>query len=266
MAQPSFVRRSYANAQELNQSAALFIGNEQYDRAISNLKTALQLWKQCSRTDENSENDDGTCLCPLCNPNGCSPSETDDEETNVPRIFDHQLRAVNDDDGCESGFNGGYLHKKLVLIPCIKQFGSHNMDSGVALIIIFNLAIAHHVRASRLSSRPMMKRTLHLYQLANECLLKYVTDSLGCSASDEIGILFQIILLNNLSHLHAFLGDELKSRKCVEQVIPIIMCVVDDKVRNVECWSVEIRHIVCLEGFFQNISPIVLKSQCADAA
>lgn len=264
MAQPSFVPRSYANAQELNQSAAVLIGNEQYDRAIWNLKTALQLWKERSRTDEDSENEDGTCLCPLCNPNGSSPSETD-EETNVLRIFDHQLPAIDDDDGCESGFNGGYLHKKLVLIPCINQFGSRNVDSGVALIIIFNLAIAHHIRASRLSSNPMMKRTLQLYQLANECLLKYVTDSLGCNASDEIGILFQIILLNNLSHLHAFLGDDMKSRRCVEQVIPIIMCVVDDKVRNVDCRNVEIRRI-CLEGFFQNISPIVLKSQCADAA
>ena len=110
-----------------------------------------------------------------------------------------------------------------------------------------------------------MKKALQLYQLANDSLLRYIRDSHYYPTGDETVILFQIILLNNLSHWHASMGDHLKSRQCIKQLIPIIMCVVDDKVRNIESRCVEMGFL-SIEGCFRNISPLVLTAQCADAA
>ena len=110
-----------------------------------------------------------------------------------------------------------------------------------------------------------MKQTLQLYQLSNDCLQHHKEIVSSCPAVGNTCILFQIIILNNLSHLHSMMGDNLKSRRCIEELIPIIMCVIDDKVRNTECRSAEI-HCIPLEGIFRNIGPLVLTAQCADAA
>lgn len=171
-----------------------------------------------------------------------------------------------------AGPDCGYLYEELMQIPCRNHFGNHNVGSAVALILIFNLAIVHHVSALRLNSKTRMKKTLRLYQLANECLNTYIRDTHGCGCivgDDDTGIVFQMILLNNLSHLHSLMGHHDRSRHCTEQLIPILMCVVDDKTRTKLQYPVG-RNIdvgcMSLEGFFHNVTPLVLTSQCADAA
>lgn len=268
MASTPYALHSYANVQELNQRAALSLEIGQYDKAISTLKKTLQLWKERDLTDENSGAVNEACMCLKCSANGWICSGNGGEyidESSVSRPVGHRSPAVGSDIEYRTGFDCGYMYQKLVRIPCRNCFGSQNMGSAVALIIIFNLAIAHHISSSRSNSWPKMKRTLQLYQLANDCLNRYIIDTHSYSASNEMYMMFQMILLNNLSHLHSFMGDYSKSRQCIERLIPIIMCVVDDKNRNIECRSVEIG-CISLEGFFQNISPFVLTAQCADAA
>jgi hypothetical protein len=138
------------------------------------------------------------------------------------------------------------------------------------LIIIFNLAIVHHVRALRENDgEPKMETTFQLYQLANDCLNRYIADTQCSCGVDETGMLFQIILLNNASHLHSIVGNHSKYGQCMEQLISILMYVVDNKIRNNNpCQSSSIgMESMCLEGFFRNVISLVLApAQCAQAA
>jgi len=278
------ISHPYAYAQEMNEIAARCLEDGHCEKAILALTKTLQVWKECETKDKNAE----TCFCHECSP--CAmvcDSETDSNEgerdrlpilptaTNSPCASSsagHQSPCFESEDEMEnaSGFDCGYLYQKLQRIPCRKRFGNTNVGSAVAFITIFNLAIVHHVSASRSNFRFKMERTLRLYQLANDCLNKYIAETHGCSceaSDDETGVLFQMILLNNLSHLHTFMGDHSMSQKCIERLIPILMCVIDDsKIRNDIESKTGSLECACLEGFFRNISPHVLTSQCADAA
>jgi len=269
--QPSlpFIPQLYAHAQELNLSAALFLKNYQYDKAIATLTRTLQLWKKCHTTERNAEG----CLCQRYNPNSSQTNNYDTEMSTIPTS--HQQQCTSKQVGIEelveqlpedpSSWDCGYIYPKLMQIPCRTRFGNHNVNSAVVLITVFNLAIVHHLQASRMNSRPLMAKTLRLYQLATHSLDSYVTDthnSCGYYVGDnQTVLLFQMILLNNLSHLHMLMGDPSQSHRCTEQLIPLLMFVVEDEVRNAE-----IRRHLCLEGFFRNVTPFVLTSQCADAA
>lgn len=114
-------------------------------------------------------------------------------------------------------FDGVYVYQTMMQIPSRNQFGNHKVASAVALITIFNLAIVHHVRALRANDgQPKMETTFQLYQLTNDCLNRYITDTQCSCGVDETGILFQMTLLNNASHLHSIVGNHSKYGQCME--------------------------------------------------
>lgn len=269
------ISHPYAHAQHQNERAARYAEVGQYDKAISALTNALTRWKKCQTEDITARD----CLCCQCDPNEMVPSSltnfmdidttnrtTDASWADRPRSPQDTENEMTDSPvGCKYG----YIHHKLMRIPCRKMFHNHNVGSAVALIIIFNLAIVHHLNASRSNSRPRIEKTLKLYELANHCLNTYVSDTHGCCCDaivDETGILFHMVILNNLSHLHSLLGNHSTSQQCREQLVPLLMWLVDEKSRNVEFQSCVSIGQICLEGFFRSISSLVLKSQCADAA
>lgn len=265
----------YAQAQELNEFAAELVEIGQYDKAITALTKALELWKRCSTEDDIVE----VCMCPRCcnfkDDQSCE-IQVDEKEidstTSIATMEDSKLRLPQDKNDYQEypiGFEYGYFHTQMIRIPCRHKFDVYNVSSAVALIVIFNLAIVYHLSALELNNKLRMAKTLRLYELANDCLNTYVNDTnnnFRKGGGFEMGTLIQIILINNLSHLHSFMGNPLTSQHCTEKLIPILMCVVDDKIRNIEPRIFNDIGCVALEGFFQNISPLVLKSQCADAA
>lgn len=274
----SILDSSYSYAQELNQSAVRFLEIGQYDRAISTLMKTLHLWKEHGVHDETATSMNEACSCPMCCPNRWDRcSEIDFEKigiTSVSKSVGKRSQGIEDiDTEHPSCFDGVYVYQKMMQIPSRNQFGNHNVASAVSLIAIFNLAIVHHVRALRVNNgQPKTATTFQLYQLANDCLNRYITDT-QCSCCsevvDETGMLFQMILLNNASHLHSIVGNHSKYRQCIEQLISILMYVVDNKIRNnAQCRSSSIgMESLSLEGFFRNVICLVLTpAQCADAA
>ena len=264
------IHHPYTCAKELNQRADLFVKLGRYGEANSTLAQALKLWKNSVLADDRLETENEVCLCHNC----CSCSNEranltemrrNEIRSSISRSIDRRSVEFDDDLEYQESIGSGYLYQKLMRIPCRNLFRKQNVDSVVPMISLLNIAIVHHIMASRSNCRLMMIKSLQLYQLSNDCLHKYITDIPSCIAVEEIGLMFQIILLNNLSHLHCLMGDHLGSRRCIEQLIPIIMCVVDDKVRKTGCRSVGIDRIP-LEGIFRNICPLVLTAQCADAA
>lgn len=279
---PVVVSNPYARAQELNENAAAFASIGHYDRAITELTRALEVWKRC-RTEDDAVY---ICVCPRCNSQeGCCSMQTDEKEISDSTITsssatttsaknellfqDNTSVSSTTEDINPIGFEHGYMHQEMIRIPCREHFDFQNVSSGVALIIIFNLAIVHHRNALRHNCKSKMAKTLRLYQLVNECLNNFCLDThqACCSKASafDMGTMIQMVLANNLGHLHSCLGNSPMRNHCAEQLIPILMCVIDDRVlRNSQ--SEMIGEQEGLEGFVQTICPLVLTSQCADAA
>ena len=260
---------AFTQAQILNEMVIELSEDGEYDRALSVLTKALQMWKSY-RSEEERE---GVCLSSRCQ---CQPKR----ETQCMDIGDDSISASSSttksmpqkdtEEEHPITFEHGYLYQELIRIPCRQIFEASNVGSAVALVILFNLAIVQHMNAYTSGNKKRMGKTLRLYQLSNECLNSFINDTNSCSRKAEafeLGTIIQMILINNLSHLHSIMGNPSTSVHCTEKLIPILMCVVDDKARNNydSEFSSEVWH-VSLEGFFRNISPLVLTSQCADAA
>lgn len=280
---PVIVSNPYARAQELNESAAAFASEGKYDRAISELTRALEVWKRCRSEDEAVY----VCMCPRCNSHAhFCPMQIDDKDmddstssssttpskkrqSQEEQLFrqDYNSDSCGTQDNNTICFDHGYMHQDMLRIPCREHFDFQNVSSGVALIVIFNLAIVHHMSAVFQNCKHRMAKTLRLYQLVNECLNKFVVDTQSCrcsrTVSFDMGTMIQLVLVNNLGHLHSCLENPLMRTHCSEQLLPILMCVIDDRqLRNTNaiCGQTD------LEGFVRTICPLVLTSQCADAA
>ena len=264
---------AFAQAQVLNERAMELSNVGEYDSALSVLTKALQMWKShrsevakedvclCARCQSGSNKDEGECSMDIDEKEMASPHVTRSVPQHVAETEkEHPLT-----------FEHGYLHREIIRIPCREMFEDSNVDSAVAVIILFNLAIVQHLSSISSNNEKRMAKTLRLYQLCNECLISFVNDTSICSrkaGAYELGTIIQMILINNLSHLHSFMGNHLTSLHCTEKLIPILMCMVDVKARNnavPELFSSGVWSI-SLEDFFRNVCPLVLTSQCADAA
>jgi len=291
-------KSAYACVQKLTQSASVLFENRQYDRAILLLTKSLQLWKKRDDEVEDIYTED-YCHCRECTnlkrPRHCfTPTSNNETEKCASSMLEQHPPGIVKNSSMEYDTHSspeiscGYMHSKLVQIPCRKRFGEHNIDSAVALILISNLAIAHHKSAvdvavvemattngaaattTTTTTKQRLRKALLLYELAYDCLHKY-HDSCGLDNSNELCILFTVIHLNNIGHLHWFSGDYAKSQQCIQHLISVVMCVMD-RVRNIDDSSndsrndMEIGKMVCMDGLFRNITPIVLSSHCAEAA
>ena len=264
---------AFAQAQILNERAVELSNSGEYDSALLVLTKALQMWKShrlevakeavclCSRCRGVSNEDEWQCSMDIDEKEMESPYVT----RSVPQQFDETKKEY------PVAFEHRYLYREIIRIPCREMFEASNVDSAVAVIILFNLAIVQHLSSISSNNEKRMAKTLRLYQLCNECLISFVNDTSICSrkaGAYELGTIIQMILINNLSHLHSFMGNHLTSLHCTEKLIPILMCMVDVKARNNAVpylfssgvWSIS------LEDFFRNVCPLVLTSQCADAA
>ena len=263
---------AYAQAQILNETAVDLSEAGEYDRALSVLTKALQMWKSYRSEDEG----EAICLCSRCH---CQSKgemqcmEIDHQEIDSCSALSSIAKSGQQDTETEYpvAVEHGYVYQELIRIPCRKIFEASNFCSAVVLILLINLAIVQHLHACTSNNKKRMGKTLRLYQLSNDCLNSYVNDTNSCAqkaGAFELGMIIQIILINNLSHLHSIMGNRLTSVHCTKTLIPVLMCVVDDKARNKNYDSEFSRDVwhVSLEGFFRNISPLVLTSQCADAA
>mmetsp|Transcript_14282 Transcript_14282/g.15650 ORF Transcript_14282/g.15650 Transcript_14282/m.15650 type:complete len:298 (-) Transcript_14282:136-1029(-) len=198
----------HIQAQRLNNTAAtcIEIGNElrerggrrrgrgqqqKYEQAISILAKALRI---CEREEEQEHHHAyDVCSCHYCSIDGCID--------------------INDDDTVitEDNNDGTILYQNPVYV-----YEGHNMASSLIHIISFNLAIVHHLTATKMTmaattnenenensnensnendKESFINKALQFYELAYECNLAANTD---CS------IRFDMILCNNLSHIYRY--------------------------------------------------------------
>ena len=271
--------------QQLNNSAAMCIEIGQYDRAIASLAKALRL----SELHVDNQTKDA-CLCHDCSLDGCISYSENTPYASVPIATNNTANTTS-------------IYRRPIRVTSRSILEGHIVGSTLFLIIIFNLAMAHHLRAVTTTSseeacQAKLKNTLKLYELANswqhrdnceECdsedddELMYVSDSDNCSEQEHQqqqqqsyhSIRFNMIIYNNLSHIHQSLSDNVKHREYLQRLLSTIMQVVDQQnhhnlaiMMDVYCDGDEdfLARPINLEGFVKNAFPLILQKSCADAA
>ena len=304
-------------AQKLNNSAAFCIEIGQYDRAILSLGKALKLSALYDKQDGGYTIEDAACLCQNCSVEGCiaysesipanliaaQESPIASTETGKKRRLQpaqpsqhslfksHPWRKESEEKELgqqqqQPGSSPGCIYRRPIQVSPQSIAESHNMGSTVYLLIIFNLALAHHqiaLAASEDKRTSILQKTLKLYELADSCFCRYKIRRSMLEEEQQTSDRFEMILCNNASHVYRSLNNHTKCQECLERLTSALMLVVDHKLttnqqqepaeeethedRNCENeQSPSAEEKDRLDGFFQTAAQQILSRQCADAA
>ena len=219
---------AHVYAQQLNNVASMCLEVGQYDKAISSLGKALRL-SELHIVDQLLDRAQA-CTCPDCSLDGCiTYSETSASNVNPSNLRDvpvcnpnknknhlqNKMMVVEDYDPEEGGGGGGSaqtttsttshmsstsIYRRPIRIPPRSIAEGHNMGSTLFLIVTFNLALAHHLKAvsllasastsststnaavssSSVASSTLITNTLQLYELTNNWQHR-----LGCAEVED---------------------------------------------------------------------------------
>lgn len=129
---------------------------------------------------------------------------------------------------------GDFLYQRGIHLP--SDFGD---STGIAPILIFNLALSHQLLALRhyntIPHQQLLLKAKKLYELAHEC------------EDSEDNVLFKFAIINNTALIHKTLGNDKVSKECLDFLMSLIMLFVD------RGCSAHLQHI---EGFLANISTV----------
>jgi tetratricopeptide (TPR) repeat protein len=175
--------------------------------------------------------------------------------------------------------DNGFVYRRPILVnkQCIEEM--HDMGITLSLIIVFNLALAHHLKAIETSSSSSsssssttmncnslkaLQQALQLYELAYQLHCDYIQqsesetersyNSNNNNNNDQydrsIGSLrFTMIVSNNLGEIHRAAGDTEKHTMCLQHLLSTIMYMVDSNLGVLDSKT--------MDGFFSNVSPVV---------
>ncbi len=255
-------------AKKLNNRAALLITKQSYDESIALLARALKLTEQVY--DE---------LPPSCNAfslDNCLRMEQesylsilDNEEkggwkkaqNRIAGDEHYHLHAPfsrQDRERIESAHQSqeGFLYTKPLLVPkcCIEE--DHYMGVVLTLMILFNLALVHHLKAIESMDdlercKKLLDQSLKLYEL---------TYQLHIDSEESVGssLRFAMIIANNLGQIHKLSGNNEKHQMCLQHLLSAIMYMVDSYGHRLDSSD--------MDGFYRNIQPLMISGNCAEAA
>lgn len=288
-------------AQKLNNRASFLITSGDYDEGIKILTRALKLEEEKIPKAKGRK----SCNCYYCSLESCLNIEESsfvslmDSERNEYDLDKNQHAAhfgyENDDMDCElqlqpqeprpspttpCGVQEGvwYVYRRPFLVNKRTTEEGHYMGETLFLIILLNLALAHHLKAisadgidykslsvSLLSSTNMkiLQKSLQLYELAYQLHADHADHAEQQSTPRETtndhyntgSLRFTMIISNNLAEIHRIAGNFSKQKMCLDHLLSAIICMLHLQLQS--CG---------MSGFLQNITPIVLTSVCASAA
>mmetsp|Transcript_10993 Transcript_10993/g.25994 ORF Transcript_10993/g.25994 Transcript_10993/m.25994 type:complete len:331 (-) Transcript_10993:231-1223(-) len=301
-------------AQKLNNRASFLITIKDYDGGIELLTKALQLTERNLAVDQKKQQ----CLRKCCRleasltmdrqsfssimeseRKGCIsdkysercrpsiPSSACGAHTERDQVYNcfechHQLQNSFAESPIVDERGVGFVFDRPFLVNPHSIEEGHFMGITLSLIILFNLSLAHHLKAvssvtvkskSKMleslshSNMHVLQQALQLYELAyqlhTDCVRKLQIQSADSVQSEEhnrnIGSLrFTMIISNNLGEIHRVVGNFAKHKMCLEHLLSSIMYMVD-------C-NVEVMDSAEMDGFYHNVSPIMLNGYCAKAA
>jgi tetratricopeptide (TPR) repeat protein len=214
-------------------------------------------------------------------PKNTSSSSSDEMECDQPQRaaasqnhlshhhrYPHNESSSLSSSSSESTLDNGFVYRRPILVnkQCIEEM--HDMGITLSLILIFNLALAHHLNViDTSSSSSSMKsnnlkalhQALQLYELAYQLHVDYIQQSESGSESESsyndqynrsIGSLrFIMIVSNNLGEIHRAAGNIEKHTLCLQHLLSAIMYMVDSNLVVLDSKE--------MDGFYQNVSPVM---------
>ena len=274
-------------AQKLNNRAAFLIKSHSYGKSIAVLVRALKL-AQRYHSDSVSEEQNGFELYSLESSLGMAEDEYSSLMNKEKEDLDDDVRQKSDCEQspfryeqCERGCCAGYIYQRPILIPGNYIVDCRYIGLPLPLIIMFNLALAHQLRAISMTAfhcendgsslsfdrNTELEKALHLYQLAYQLHLNYlqqqpnsiVETSLKDDSRRSMGSFrFTMVLSNNIGEIHRFVGDSAKHKMCLEHLLSTVMCAVNRE-------EIDLDSSV-MDGYYHNLSSIMNTNNCADAA
>jgi len=293
MTSPSVQQKGVADAIDLNNAATSLIESGHYDGAITALQQALRLMESDIRNENNTDHrEKNYCLCDQCTLDGCinfserqrsaaqstkyvnvsrenSSSSSSSIGSSGRRI--HRTDAIvssnkrrrieyrNENDestnACHKGNERGYIYQSPILIP-----KDHEIGSILFFVILFNLSLAHHLKAlvitgktgcksesksksesdkKTLTNNEHIRKALLIYELMFEYWKRLHADSRsnGLNGSHEdptssTSFRFMMILYNNISEMYRLAKDTIRQRQCLQKLLSIVMIAIESKNRN----------------------------------
>lgn len=253
-------------AKKLNNRAALLITKERHDESIVLLARALKLTEQVYCQQVPSCNSFSLDYCVSMEQESyLSILDKEEKGGNMKpqnRIREEHRRhpaatppgQKNDRSDSSRQSRESYVYTKPLLLPkcCIEE--DHNMGIVLTLMILFNLALAHHLKAMSMDDlqrcKKVLDQSLKLYEL---------TYQLHIDSEESGGSLrFTMIIANNLGQIHKLAGNDEKHQMCLQHLLSAIMYMVDSYGHRWDSSD--------MDGFYRNVLPIMISGNCAQAA
>jgi len=295
-------------AQRLNNSASLCIEVGQFDRAIMSLQRALQISKRIMNntsehkvadqkpyqpitlddciefSDANSLYSNATTSRPKCNATTNTCGLTDivysmmdaNVASNGNKRRRSQISTLEPNTTASpidlvhrnTGHNDYYVFTRPIRVPRRDE----QVGSVLFLAILFNLALAHHLKATnmRIPSLSMNRakstqKALMLYQLILDYWSK-LQQREGQNSNDFCSIRFRMILHNNLGQIYNWTQNPIKEEECLQDLLSSVM-VVTAQFKQHNCSTFGgIGFKRDLEGFLTNTEVLNSVERCAQAA
>jgi tetratricopeptide (TPR) repeat protein len=216
---------------ELNNRGSILISSGNYEEAIGILARALQATRVIM---ENTPVDQ--------NVHGCQTPSLDAFMSTGALIATEE--SANSNGECK-----GYIYGRPIQVHDLSLAKGGQSTVLISVIIIFNLALAHHLLAmSNNESRAAIAKAIQLYKYAFELQ----RDNQGGSDA-----LFTVTVLNILGLAYELLGDEVTAGIFFDRLLSTAMFLID-------CGEGQV--LSQFDGFFRNVSHLVFQSGGAAAA
>jgi hypothetical protein len=220
-------------SQRYNNKAACCIEAGKFDVAIRGLTKGLQI---------SSSLED----CPICDCGSCSLQACLSFSQTHSSFLKSRRNGILKRSEEES-----FVYKQPMRVSPHSM--NHSMGAIFPLVVTFNLALAHHLNAMKVKGEKDRLRNLHqalkLYELAYRWLVEEEIDCLP----------FAMIIANNLAEIHRAANNPKKCEKCLRNLLSLMMFIL------VADYGLEaVGEMV--DGFVQNICPLILQERCAGAA
>ena len=178
--------------------------------------------------------------------------------------FEHKNHSFD-----ETSSTNGYTYQTPIRMP-----RKHNMGSSCFFIIMFNLALATHLKllnSTVKATKDEIEAALNLYELVFEYWSRLQADSNSERAKNiaSNSLRFIMILFNNMSQMYRMVNNSTKQEQCLQNLMSILMVVVEWNSRLAGTRQNNGRNHnhdtfqQSIDGFLTNVMP---PSQCAEAA
>ena len=216
---------------QLNNTAVCQIKRQKYLKAISTLTKGLKLSKTVlSREDEKRRESSDFTTSFRCKFRRSGTSSF------LPTIQNEQ----------------GSIFKDPIHVTSPKLDEELETCELLCYAMLYNLALAHHLRASAADNNEFRTECLHnaltLYESAYHVLRNQKL---------QLPLFHSMAIASNLGHIHHALGNKTNAHICYQHLLSTIIFVVD---------SGEGEKVKHLDGFFRNVMPLIAKVSSAPAA